>query len=114
MRETAPWRLERRRALVTGGTRGIGHAIASELLGLGAHVHVTARTRDDVDRVVSEWQSAGLSADGLSADLTTACDRASPDAGERLDRHRYEAMQSAKPLKRGISTLKEERSILLE
>ena len=36
-----------RRALVTGGTRGIGAAIAQRLLDAGAKVVVTARSRGD-------------------------------------------------------------------
>jgi NAD(P)-dependent dehydrogenase (short-subunit alcohol dehydrogenase family) len=37
-----------RRALVTGGSRGIGAAIAQRLLDAGAKVAVTARGRSDV------------------------------------------------------------------
>ena len=37
------WRLDGKRALVTGGTLGIGRAVADELSGLGAEVVVVAR-----------------------------------------------------------------------
>jgi 3-oxoacyl-[acyl-carrier protein] reductase len=42
------------RALVTGGGRGIGAAIARELAGAGWHVTVTGRTREQVERVAEE------------------------------------------------------------
>jgi NAD(P)-dependent dehydrogenase (short-subunit alcohol dehydrogenase family) len=42
------------RALVTGGGRGIGAAIARELAGAGWHVTVTGRTREQVEQVAEE------------------------------------------------------------
>jgi NAD(P)-dependent dehydrogenase (short-subunit alcohol dehydrogenase family) len=42
--ETEPTDLSGRRALVTGGTRGIGAAITEQLLGAGASVAITARS----------------------------------------------------------------------
>lgn len=42
-----PKELSGRRALITGGTRGIGAAIAQRLLDAGANVVVAARTRSD-------------------------------------------------------------------
>src|SRR5229473_3006200 len=39
--------LDGRRALVTGGTKGIGEAVAARLREAGARVLVTARTRPD-------------------------------------------------------------------
>ncbi|MFP3948239.1 MAG: SDR family oxidoreductase [Longimicrobiales bacterium] len=48
--------LSGRVAVVTGSTKGIGRAVAESLLGAGASVVVTSRTKEDVDRVVSELQ----------------------------------------------------------
>lgn len=71
------WHLQGRRALVTGGTKGIGRAIAQELLQHGAAVTITARTAADVASTVAAWCSQGHRADGLAADITQAAGRQS-------------------------------------
>lgn len=53
------WDLDGRVALVTGGTRGIGRAIAEALLDHGASVMITARTGRDLDRVATELAGRG-------------------------------------------------------
>lgn len=46
--------LKNKIALVTGGTKGIGRAIAESLVTAGARVAITARHEDEIAKVVSE------------------------------------------------------------
>jgi 3-oxoacyl-[acyl-carrier protein] reductase len=64
-------------ALVTGGGRGIGRAIALALAEEGADVGVTARTRSEIDAVAGEIRAKSRRGEGFQADLT---DRAQVDA----------------------------------
>lgn len=64
------WDLKGKRALITGGTRGIGKAIVEEFLHLGAEVLVVARNPIHLKNIVLHWQSAGFKIDGISADLS--------------------------------------------
>jgi 3-hydroxybutyrate dehydrogenase len=51
--------LDGRIALVTGGGRGIGAAIARDLAARGAEVVVSSRTQSDLEAVVASMESAG-------------------------------------------------------
>jgi len=59
-----------RGAVVTGGGRGIGAAIAGILAGAGADVVVAARTGDEVERVAESLRAAGGRAWSTSCDVT--------------------------------------------
>jgi NAD(P)-dependent dehydrogenase (short-subunit alcohol dehydrogenase family) len=50
-------------ALVTGGGRGIGRAIAARLAGLGANVVVAGRTRAEIDQAASAFGGIALPLD---------------------------------------------------
>ena len=68
---TAKQDLSTRVALVTGGSRGIGAAIAVTLAGLGAAVAVNYRERaDDAEAVVAGIKAGGGRAMALAADVS--------------------------------------------
>lgn len=67
---TPSFRLEGKRAFVTGGTRGIGFGIAVALAQAGATVTIAARTAAQVERTVDQMLAAGLQAEGLAVDIT--------------------------------------------
>ena len=64
------FRLQGRHALVTGAGRGIGVAIATALAQHGAHVHLAARTADEVAALAQAIQAAGWRASPLALDVT--------------------------------------------
>ncbi|MER5748519.1 SDR family oxidoreductase [Streptomyces sp. NPDC002088] len=57
---TSSYELAGRAAVVTGGTRGIGLAVAQELAAAGARVCVTGRDADAVRRTAEELDGIGL------------------------------------------------------
>ena len=66
------WTLTGKKALVTGGTKGIGAAVAEELCALGAEVFVAARSAPDVRSRVEEWTSRGWQSGGMASDVADA------------------------------------------
>jgi len=68
--KTPSFRLDGRRALVTGGSRGIGLACSVALAEAGAHVVIAARSVDEIDAAVAAMTEAGFSAEGHPLDVT--------------------------------------------
>ena len=62
--------LQGRRAVVTGGSRGIGRAVARALARAGASVVVTARSADAIQEVAGELQALGVHAEAIACDVT--------------------------------------------
>lgn len=68
--KTPPFRLDGRRALVTGASRGIGLGGAAALAEAGAHVVLAARSTGDLKDVADAIRAAGGSAEAMELDVS--------------------------------------------
>lgn len=64
--------LQGKRAIVTGGTRGIGRAIADQLAADGCDVGLCARDAAQVEAAVADLKQNGVNATGGAVDVTDA------------------------------------------
>lgn len=75
---TAPldaWRLDGYRALVTGGSKGIGLAAALELAALGAEVAIAARSEATIAEALASAAADGHRLTGIAADVSSSAGR---------------------------------------
>ena len=56
-------------ALITGGTSGIGRAVANKLAQLGVHVLVVGRNAERGEKAISRIRATGGQADFIASDL---------------------------------------------
>ncbi|NKB72532.1 MAG: SDR family oxidoreductase [Candidatus Latescibacteria bacterium] len=67
--DLSPFNLSGKRALITGGGRGIGRACAQALAQAGAEVAVVSRTPDQLEEVVQSIRAKGGKAHPLPGDI---------------------------------------------
>jgi NAD(P)-dependent dehydrogenase (short-subunit alcohol dehydrogenase family) len=77
-------RIEGRAALVTGGSRGLGAALARELARRGARVALVARGAEELERVAAAIRATGGVAHAVPADV-----------GDEADAHRIAGAAAA-------------------
>ncbi len=68
--KTPSFRLDGKRALITGGGRGIGLAAASALAEAGAQVTLAARTKSEIEEAAAAIRARGQKAEALTLDVT--------------------------------------------
>jgi 3-hydroxybutyrate dehydrogenase len=81
-------RLESKGAVITGGGRGIGAAVARALADEGASIVVSARTESEIDAVATELRGQGHTAWSVPCDVTDPAQifTLAQTAAERLGR----------------------------
>jgi len=69
----ARWGLQKgHTAIVTGGTKGIGNAIVTELAGtFGCRILTCSRSQDDLAKCLEDWKSRDMDVHGVVADVST-------------------------------------------
>ena len=60
------------KAIITGGTKGIGRAIANTLADEGCNVGICARNQEEIDAAVADLSGRGVTAFGQSVDVGDA------------------------------------------
>jgi len=103
-------KLEGKVALITGGNSGIGFGTAKLFVAEGAHVYITGRRQDRLDRAVKEIGGKVTGAQGDVAsiqDLQRLYEQIKGDHGKLDSCSRMQEQQSmrlSEPLRRSTST----------
>ncbi|MBV9435839.1 MAG: SDR family oxidoreductase, partial [Acidobacteria bacterium] len=66
--------VQNRLAIVTGGSRGIGLAIAQKLAELGAEIVITARKEADLEKAAKQIRATGGKCEGIRCDVSSQSD----------------------------------------
>ena len=74
-RQKIMWNLENKKAVITGGTKGIGKAAVLDFVKLGAEVLFTARNAEDVKNLEDSLRSDGYKATGIVSDASIKKDQ---------------------------------------
>jgi Tropinone reductase 1 len=77
------WSLDSMKVLITGGTKGIGFAIANEVLERGGSIFILARNPDLLQKRLLVWQHKGYKTYGQPGDITNEADRS--DVFEKVE-----------------------------
>ncbi len=60
--------------IITGGSSGIGKAMAEEFGKHGSRILITGRNKNDLDQAVHELKGKGIAVEGFQADVSKAAD----------------------------------------
>jgi NAD(P)-dependent dehydrogenase (short-subunit alcohol dehydrogenase family) len=70
LHKTPSFRLDGRRALITGAGRGLGAGMATALADAGAEVTLVARSGDEIEALAESLRAKGAKAEALTLDVT--------------------------------------------
>ncbi|CAL9123636.1 unnamed protein product, partial [Musa textilis] len=69
------WSLAGATALVTGGTKGIGHAIVEDLAAFGATIHTCTLSEAELLKCLPQWVAKNYKVTGTVCDVSSPADR---------------------------------------
>ena len=84
MKERGLFSLQGKVAWVTGGSRGLGLAMARGLAEAGASIAFNARSRESMERGMEAYETAGIEAHGYVCDVTDEARRRVPASPVRF------------------------------